>query len=307
MASTGTYFSSKVTARGEIITEKARNGFDYSKWGDNVFIKNANSTFIQLKNDMGSVRTTGSGTPKFTDPDMPVMYENPNWENIEKLFGGNLSPRQNRLDLPLFTDALRRGEEISYVELIKRGKNVGDLWNNGTAVVPVTADKSDSIVTARERYYNKTGIRISLADSKAKLPGCITNTGAVTTDPCGVRLDGKKDGTNNAIPSGEARGYEPKPLENNSNFRASRINGERFYLNDSTRGMWIKIETVEFDSTTASVVTKDITEDILALGVTEPYSLNSTQKIDDSRSIVNCRDSPSEARRLPRRTRNFIH
>lgn len=286
MAQTGLYFSSKVTARGEVITDKARNNFDYTKWGDNVFIKNASGSFVKLKSDMGSVLTTGGGTPKFPDPDMPTLYENPNWLNNEKLFQGNLQPHQQRLDLPLFTDALRQGKIINYIELIKRGKNVGDLWNNGTSVVPVTADKADSIVTARERYANKTGIRISLADSKGKLPGCLTSGGAVTTDPCGVRLDGKKDGTNDAVPAGEARGYEPKPLENNVTFRATRINGERFYQKDATRGMWIKIETVEYDSATVAVVTKDITEDILALGVTEPLPIDIFQKIDDSRSIV---------------------
>ena len=39
-------------------------------------------------------------------------------------------------------------------------------------ITAVTAATTDDPITAAERYYNKTGIRVSLADPKAKLPGC---------------------------------------------------------------------------------------------------------------------------------------
>ncbi len=284
MSSAGIYFNSRVSAVGEIITDTARNGMlASSKWGDLVYIKN-NGVDVKLSESMGSVLRTGSGTPVFQDltnnpklydPDMPVLYKNPAWASTnEAKFGGNLLSRQKSLDLPLKLGSANSALPLDYVELIKRGKNIGDLYNKSGVLTPVTVaagDKDDDI-TASERYYNKTGIRISLANSKAKLPGCASGLGtSAITGPCGVRLDGasNKPALNatwsNADGDG-SHGYQP--LKMADNYQATRLNGERFRT--SAGEVWIKVELVTRDDTTNAIVTKDVTEDILSLGVTEP-------------------------------------
>ena len=83
---------------------------------------------------------------------------------------------QKILSLPL---------KSGYRDLIKRGKNIGDKFkNNLGSVVAVDNTTKDGAVQLKERYYDKSGIRISLADSKSELPGCATAVGA-----CGVQLD----------------------------------------------------------------------------------------------------------------------
>ncbi|HQU94142.1 MAG TPA: hypothetical protein PLK77_17725, partial [Pyrinomonadaceae bacterium] len=77
-----------------------------------------------------------------------------------------------------------------------------------------------------------------------------------------------------------SRGYRPKPQKLNTaastfGYQSTRVNGERLYTG-GTRQVWIKIETVQTDDTTGAIVTKDITEDILSLGMTyeAPSSMN---------------------------------
>lgn len=275
-ASTGLYFASKVSAQGEILTNVQKNGKPWSDWDDNVFIKNASGTFIQLTNTMGSALTTPvNGTPVTINP-LPTTYKSASWPTNQAKFQGNLLSKQKPLDLPVKLNSNITGTNLDYVELVKRGKNVGDLWNDGTGtvsspnIVAVTAAKADDEITEHERYYGKNGMRISIADSKAKLPGCATSTGAAVTTPCGVRLDGALDGLGgDPATAALGRGYLPLPMTGTPAYQATRLNGDRFYLGLAGRQMWIKIETNGYDQPTNTYVTADITQDILSFGVTE--------------------------------------
>jgi Tfp pilus assembly protein PilX len=285
-ANTGLYFSSRVTAHGEILTDVGRNGRNaLTQWGENVWVRDGSGTYQQLKANMGSaLKTGGTGGNIFTDPDMPAVSRNPNWSVPNGLFDGNLMALQKDIKLPL---KLAKDSNVDYIELIKRGKLVGDLWNDGAgtaalpSIVPVTSANADNEVFSISRYVNKAGIRISLADSKAKLPGCVTSTGQPVSGICGIRLDGEIHGgvnrTNNTFrtntePSGNSasngvRGYEPRPMSGTPAYQATRLNGERFYV--PGREVWIKVELVFFDQATKLPVTADVTEDVLSLGVTE--------------------------------------
>ncbi len=271
MANTGLYFSSKVTAKGHVFSDVAKNGTNWTKWNENVFIKNASGKYVQLKNNMGSVlQHTVNGSPRTNLPDYPVTYTSSNWKSNENLFQGNLLAYQRSLDLPLKINGKIKDKKLGYIELIRRGKNIGDVYNDGTgsvfspAIKAVTAVNADDLITSKERYYNKNGFRILLADKKERLPGCATSTGAAITTDCGVRLDGDKNGSGGNPASGNSRGYEPRPMTDG--YQATGINGERFYTG---REIWIKIETVGFNATNGTVETKDITQDILSLGVTQ--------------------------------------
>lgn len=271
-ASTGLYFASKVSARGEIVSNVQKNGAPYSDWGDNVYIKNASGTFIQLKNNMGSALSTPVNGAPVTNSPLPTTYRNSTWPTQQAKFQGNLLSNQKPMDLPVKLNSAITGSNLDYVELVKRGRNIGDLYNNGTgtasspAIVPVTAATEDDEITAHERYYGKNGIRISLADSKQKLPGCATSTGAAVTTQCGIRLDGAADGLGTAG-SGNDKGYQPRAMNGTPAYQATRLNGNRFAI--PGREVWIKIETNGYDQPTNTYVTADITEDILSLGVTE--------------------------------------
>ena len=283
------YFDSRVSTAGEIVTDVRRNG---SAPGTGVIkIKNGVSDVV-LTSTMGSVlKTPANGVQVFQDPlkpalfdtDMPTEYTNAGWIANEALFGGNLLAHQKSLDLPLKIASAANGvvRPLDYIELIKRGRNVGaastDLFNDVTTgtVIPVTAANRDSDVTVSEKYYNKTGIRISLSDRKAKLPGCASGTGISSiAGECGKRLDGDAAGDSEGdfSAAGTTRGYQPKqmmPLSDN--YIATRLNGNRFGTSGTGTGrqMWIKIELVSRDAVTDAIITKDVTADILSLGVTE--------------------------------------
>ncbi|HEY8561364.1 MAG TPA: hypothetical protein VIL74_13385 [Pyrinomonadaceae bacterium] len=285
MANTGLYFSSRVSAAGHILTDVSRNGRSYTNWGENVFIKNGSGTYVKLTHAMGSaLKSPSNGDPVFTSSDMPKVYKNNDWEDSRKLFQGNLLSEQKSLNLPLKIASKIAGAPLDYIELVKRGKNVGDLQNDGVGVAPVKAGDADSVTTSKERYFNKKGIRISLSDSKAKLPGCAAGSGTqAVSAPCGIRLDGAPSGDGSEPPLGEARGY--RPLTMLDGYAATRLNGERFF--NSGRQMWIKIELVGIDSADNSIQTRDVTADILSLGVTEraPFNLAGYGSAD-TRSIV---------------------
>ncbi len=288
MAGTGLYFNSRVSAVGEIVTDTGRNGKPSTTWGENVFIKNGVAD-VQLRANMGSVlKTPASGVPVFQDlmnkpklynADMPVVYESANWTANQALFGGNLLARQKPLDLPIAIANAAANIPTEYIELIKRGRNVGDLYNSGgtpTApiITPVTvaAGNADTDVTVSERYYNKTGIRISLANSKAKLPGCASGVGtAAIAGICGVRLDGasaKPAVVNNPWSAADADGsHGYQPLTMVGGYQATRLNGERFRT--SAGEVWIKIELISKNPVNNQIIAQDVTEDILSLGVTE--------------------------------------
>lgn len=274
----GVYFDSRVTATGHIITQTWRNGYTGDSSNNETWIKNATGTYKRLSPTMGSVL---NGTPnvfasgKWANPDMPSSAINPNWATQSAVFDGNLQAQTKQLKLPLKVD----DPSQSLITMVKRGKEVaggsgGDLFANAAGVLgPVTSADADNGIKRSERFANKTGIRISLADSKAKLPGCASGSGtAAVTTPCGVRLDGEKTGLvpgPTPVPAttpDQARGYQPRAMTDG--YLATRVNGERLYTGGG-REVWIKVETVATDDTTGMLVTKDITEDILSLGLTE--------------------------------------
>ncbi len=297
--SEGVYFDSRVTAADQIITQTWRNWDTGDAANNQTFIKNASGTFVQLLPTMGSVLNTSEGAannifqfppavpvPAQTpNPDLPPSRINPNFASQSSVFDGNLQAQVPELKLPLNV-----GSNTDLIEMVKRGKEVasatgGDLFNNGGTVGPVTATTQDNSILRAERFANKTGIRISLADSQSKLPGCASGTGtSAVTARCGVRLDGRIDGsgpdpvvapTPSATPD-RVRGYQPKPMKRlaaDTNFttnpyRATRLNGERFWTGGG-REVWIKVETVRTDAATQSIITTDITEDFLSMGLTE--------------------------------------
>ncbi|MGD9589754.1 MAG: hypothetical protein AB7Q37_17050 [Pyrinomonadaceae bacterium] len=296
--SEGVYFDSRVTAAGHIVTQSWRNWYTGDSGNDDTYIKNASGTFRQLLPSRGSVL---NGTPnvfgsgQWADPDLPSSRINPNWASQSAIFDGNLQSQTKPLKLPLKVG----NANADLIEMVKRGREVpgtngGDLYGDGSGtVVPVDNAIADDPITRSERFANKHGIRISLADSKAKLPGCASGTGVTPVSTvCGVRLDGSKDGQTGTILSVSAatavgdiglasRGYQPKPMRTSSggafNLFPTRVNGERLNAGSgSAREVWIKVEIVNTDDVTGAVVTKDITEDFLSLGVTEvpPSSVN---------------------------------
>lgn len=281
--SEGVFFDSRVTAAGQIITQTWRNGYTGDSTNSNTKIKDASGVDQQLFPTQGSVLNTTSGAANnifSSDPDLPPSRKNPNWATDSAKFDGNLQSEVTPLKLPLKVGANR-----DLIEMVKRGKEIasatgGDLWKNnaGTTVPVVAADQDDAILRS-ERFANKTGIRVSLADSKAKLPGCASGTG---TNPiagnCGVRLDGNIDGLGADPPATStnqtllSRGYQPKPMRTTSggtfNYQSTRVNGERLYTG-GTRQVWIKVETVDTNPVTGAIITREITQDFLSLGITE--------------------------------------
>lgn len=298
MASSGLYFSSIVTASREIITDVARNGSPWNHWSDKVYIRDATGIYRQLRYCMGSVITTSYGsdcgasasTPVNLGSGYPTLYRNENWPTYRNLFQGNLLSGQPRLDLPL---VIASHGGLSYIELIKRGKNIGDLHNLNGAIVPVNSSTADSFITTKERYANKNGIRITLADRKEMLPGCADPaTGNAVSTPCGVRLDGDPSGNGDDVSNPERAGYLPKPMADG--YQATRVNGYRLRtggttINGRQRQVWIKVELVRISPVTGQVETQDVTEHILSLGVTErPAFAGMIQGYGnaDSRSII---------------------
>lgn len=288
----GVYFDSRVTAVGEIITQTWRNGNTSDSANNQTFIKNASAMDVQLLPTKGSVLNTTSGDPGnifASNPDFPPSRLNPTWAADSAPFDGNLQARVTPLRLPLNV-----GANTDLVEMIKRGKKLanaggGDLFRNNTGnVVPVAAADVDNDILKAERFANKTGIRVSLADSKARLPGCASGAGVgAIAGRCGVRLDGHADGLGGnplslpqlpATISLVSRGYQPRAMRSvvggAFNYTPTRVNGERLYIGGNLptgdpRQVWIKIETVQTNVATGDIVTADITEDILSLGVTE--------------------------------------
>jgi hypothetical protein len=299
MASTGLYFSSKVTASGRVITDVARNGTPWNHWNDQVYIRDASGNYVRLRHCMGSVLTQSynnadcnspvSGPPVFGSG-YPTLRQNTNWNTYKALFQGNLEDLAPRLDLPI----ARELGVLSYIQLIKRGKEVGDLHNQGGSIVPVNSTTADSIIVKKERYANKPGIRITLADRKEMLPGCADPlTGDAVTTPCGVRLDGDPSGAGGEASSPADAGYLPKPMADG--YQATRVNGYRLRtggttINGRQRQAWIKVELVSgINPITGRVDTQDVTEHILSLGVTErPAFASNIQGYGnaDSRSII---------------------
>ncbi|HEX8250065.1 MAG TPA: hypothetical protein VF599_17965 [Pyrinomonadaceae bacterium] len=267
--SDGVYFDSRVTAVGQIITQSWRNGHTGDSGNDQTYIKNASGAWKRLLPINGSALNTSSNASNNIfagNPDLPPSRINPAWRSESSIFDGNLQSGVRELKLPLAV-----GADTDLVEMVRRGKQIGDIHNKNGVVTAVLAADVDNPIMMSERYANKPGIRISLSDSKAKLPGCASgsSTGAVTGD-CGIRLDGDWEGKGSEPDRGNAtlwkrsRGYLPLPMS--GGYQATRVNGERLYTGQQA---WIKVETVQYDVASGTVITKDITQEFLSLGVTE--------------------------------------
>lgn len=275
-------YKSKITVAGEIIRDRWKTGaaLTTSEQSNSIYALNATNVDVQFPTNRGSVTCTSGTGGILTDITgrnfpYPNCTTNSNWASFSTAFEGNVVNKAKLLSLPVYK------LNVPLIEMVRRGKNVGDKANIGGTLTDVTAATEDGGTLSRERYANKEGIRISLADAKNKLPQCANVSGA-----CGVRLD--------ATLSGGSLGYQPKSM---TDYTATALNGNRLAV--SGREVWIKIETVAFDHDNQSPVTKDITEDILSLGVTEPI-IDSTvtnlkvKKADgtdfttatDSRSII---------------------
>lgn len=303
-ANDGLYFASKVSSAKSVFTDVSKNGTSWTNWDDEVYIKNASGNYVQLKSTMGSVlNSVVNGSPVITAP-WPTAYASAAWNSNRNLFQGNLIANSKPLELPIKLNSDISETNVDLVELVKRGKQVGDLWNaaspSGTPnVIPVVAGTSDDRITAADRFYNKTGIRVSLADSKAKLPGCVQASGAAVTGWCGVRLDGDTSGSNSSAAANGTRtggtttsGYQPRAMTGSPSYQATTLNGDRFYM--SGKETWIKIETVVFNAATQNYDTQDITQDFLALGITEAApNVSSEFSIIDSNYNANAYDSRS--------------
>ncbi len=269
MASTGLYFSSRVTATKDVVTDVARNGDPASNWGDNVWVKNASNVNVRLSATMGSAKNSVvNGTNIYAvNPDMPPLYTTANWNTaVKPLFNDNLLAHIDPLKLPIKLGIATNNP--SYVEIVKRGNMVGDKWNDGTGtpalpnIVDVTAATANSLLLVKQKYANQNGIRISLSDFQNRLPGC-----ANTTVNCGIRLDGNQAGTGD-VAVGDSRGYLPKPYKvAGVPVQSTRVNGNRLF--NAGKENWIKVELVTIDSVTGTVTTVDVTQDILSLGVTD--------------------------------------
>lgn len=280
-SSNGAFFDSRVTAHGYIVTQSKKNGDQPNITAANIQIRDADNVFQVLGPGEGSVL---NGTPNvfaqapFVDASLPASARNASWNTIKERFDGNVVSEAPELRLPMKVNS-----NTDLIELIHRGKATGDLHNNNGTVEAVVSGNADDAITTSERYSNKTGIRISLSDTKSRLPGCASETGT-----CGIRLDGHLDGnggdpvanndTDDPTRRLRSRGFLPQAMTDG--YQATRLNGERFY-NPGTlptgeqRQVWIKIETVRTDATTGAIITTDITRDILSLGLTEqaPSSL----------------------------------
>lgn len=258
-------FNSRVSAAGEIVVDVARNGRANianpsaseasAGFGQNIYIKDSQGVFQQLK--MGEASVLGGPDVTSASADVPDGSYNPLWSckslvpkryacrPTDDIFDGNLIANVTKLTLPL-----KLGSTADNIELIKRG----------------TA--ADSQILAISRYYNKPGIRVSLADSQSRLPG-----GAG-----GIRLDANYNLLGQLNGASAKLGYKSKPMIGTGlTYKTTRLNAYRFYRGASyttggmpaTRETWIKVEIVNVDAATLAVTTTDITEDFLSLGFTE--------------------------------------
>jgi hypothetical protein len=257
-------FNSRVSAAGEIVVDVARNGRANiaspsasemgAGFGQNIYIKDSQGAFQQLK--MGEASVLGGPDVTSSNSDVPDGSYNPLWSckslspryacrPTDDIFDGNLIADVKKLELPL-----KLGGNTDNIEIIKRGES------------------TDNQILSLSRYYNKPGIRISLADSQSRLPG---GTG-------GIRLDAKYNLLGQLDNVSGKFGYQSKPMTGAGvTYRTTRLNAYRLYTGSSytdggmpgSRQTWIKVEIVNVDATTLAITATDITEDFLSLGFTE--------------------------------------
>jgi len=275
-------FKSKITIGGELVRDRWKTGAALAsgETGANVYAQNTMNTDTSIPSNRGSVTCT-SGTGGILVDNTGRNFPYPNcsvnsaWASFSSSFENNLVVHAKKLELPIN----KIGNPL--VETIRRGKTLNDKAVIGGVLTTVTTgNEPDNEIMRRERYANKEGIRISLADSKDKLPGC-ANAGS---NPCGIQLDGSYSGV---------LGYTPLPMINSSPiYTTTRVNGNRLAMNEHQN--WIKVELVDFDYNSVRPVTTDITQDFLSLGVTEPIMDSTISKLyvngyttdTDSRSVI---------------------
>lgn len=304
------YFDSRVSSAKEIVPEVQRHGDAWnSQWGEKTWIKNASGSWVQLLHDMGSVRNGPDIAGN--DPEVPDGSINPGWPAAKASFDGNLLDNVKPLYLPIRIASGDVAGSDNY-RLIRRGRVAatgstasagGDLAPNSTGGLPVavTASTADSLVVATERYWGKIGMRISLGDSKQRLPGCANTTGGPVSDVCGVRLDatvadGDQFTGNYSLTASTAnRGYRPLAMvTNGQDYQTTRFNAYRMYTGKSYdavgRQTWIKVELINIDATTGLPKATDITRDFLSLGFTESAPTTSGLGINTNYTIINTND-----------------
>lgn len=128
----GIYFNSRVTAVGEVVNDiwKPGTGTNFTDGVDNqnnVFFSDAAGNPQELITGEGSVNCASpSGTNVFAaNPNLPNCSENPNWNDQKVKFQGNLENKVNKLNMPLSK------LNTDLIEIVRRGKNVGDMANIG--------------------------------------------------------------------------------------------------------------------------------------------------------------------------------
>jgi hypothetical protein len=250
--SSGLYFRSRVSAVGEVVTDRSRNGTPVllsrpspphtgGTWADNVWVLDGSG--VNRRVTEGSV-IEGADTNN-ANPDLYDGSVNSNWPSFSQRFNGNLIAKAPSLRLPL------QIENADPIELVKRG----------------TA--GDSALMRPQRYCNKGTIRVYLGDSQARVGGG------------GVRLDGDANG--GAPAANSPRGYWPQQLLGAPAVpRPVRLNAHRLFT--ETREVWIKIEVVTPDLN-GNPVAVDRTADFLSLGVTKPQDIPGIGLVGDEHAI----------------------
>ena len=254
----GVYFKSKMTAAGEIVNDIWKTGTSLYDGIDNknyVFVPNAAGTMQELATSSSSVTcSSASGTGVLADPQgnnfpYPNCTKNSGWTNYAKKFEGNLQSNTPKLRLPV--DRLG----LDLIEMVRRSENVKDKANIAGTVTSVTSTTQDSAILSKERFANKPGLRITLADSRDKLPQC---DGVASGTACGVQLNQN---------FGSSLGYQPVNMKDSLTYKTTALNANR--LVSGGRDLWIKVELVSYDNDNSVPVTEDVTQDFLSLGVTE--------------------------------------
>lgn len=222
-----TTFADRVTTVGQITYGMARNGVPRAVAGGTVkiFFPPISGT-VNL--NLGSVN---NGPNTVGDPRPGHPTGTTNFTAFDNFIKTNL-PGQVFVKAPVLKLPIQNTNN-NPIEIIRRG---------------LPGETYATSILAQSRFYNKAGLRITISDTQAQLPG-----GAG-----GVRLDSDRDPSTNVIYADNRLGYKPKPL---GGYQASRINGHRL------KG-WIKIETV-LRQADGTLLENDVTEAVLALGVTK--------------------------------------
>jgi hypothetical protein len=272
----GLDFTSPITAVGHIVRTVNRNNVTSAagSWTGTVRITNGT---VLTAITQGSV--TGGPDTSGTLTDRPLGTVNAGWTAHATLFNGNVLAGQPPLQLPL-----QLGNANNPIEIIKRGRS------------------TDDAILSPSRYYNKSCIRITLDDSRERLPRTYWPGNSNDGEFGGVRLDGASEGpatgpstgwpdvdsasTPAAAPTPGDRGYLPQAMVGGN--QATRVNGWRFYRGATytdgggrptpdDRETWIKVEFVYPNvNDVVNPFTMDVTRAFLSLGLTDEGINNGT-------------------------------